>query len=155
MCDYSLGGIPNRLAVEGDRLVVKAFRTGTIGLAASQDVQKVERAAASKKTFWQCLKALCGSAQDDVPAVCVPPGALLILRDIPREMQMEFGVEEREIVEFTQTSMLANRHRDAIRFSRGDAVLLQRLKPGLHVTVLSLDISTPMPNVNEPEEVSF
>lgn len=152
MCDYSLGGIPNRLAVEGDRLVVKAFRTGTIGLASSEDVEKAERAA-SKKTFWQSLKTFWGTSFEEPPAVCVPPGALLILRDIPREMQMEFGVEEREIVEFTQTSMQANRHRDAIRFSRGDAVLLQRLKPGLHVTVLSLDIPSPMSNVNAPEEI--
>ena len=141
MCDYSLGGIPNRLAVEGDRLVVKAFQTGTIGLASVEDVERAQCAAQAKKTLWQRLKLLCTADWSDVPAVCVPPGALLILRDVPREMQTQFGLRESEIVEFTQTAMDANRHRDAFRFPRGQDVLLQRLKPGLRVTVLSLDFS--------------
>lgn len=139
MCDYSLGGIPNRLAVEGDRLVVRAFRTGTIGLASVEDVERAQCAAQSKKTLWQRLKLLCTADLSDVPAICVPPGALLILRDVPREMQDQFGLRESEIVEFSQTGMDANRHRDAFRFPRGQEVLLQRLKPGLRVTVLSLD----------------
>src|SRR5260370_14227415 len=33
MCDYSLAGLPNRLAVEGDQLVVQPFSTGAMGLA--------------------------------------------------------------------------------------------------------------------------
>jgi hypothetical protein len=141
MCDYSLGGIPNRLAIEGDRLVVKAFRTGTIGLASIEDVERAQCAAQSKKTLWQRLKLLCTAKLGDVPAICVPPGALLILRDIPSEMKDQFGLRESEIVEFTQTSMDADRHRDALRFPGGQEVLLQRLKPGLRVTVLSLDLS--------------
>lgn len=32
MCDYSLRGIPNRLAREGEDLVVYQFRTGARGL---------------------------------------------------------------------------------------------------------------------------
>jgi hypothetical protein len=35
MCDYSLAGIPNRLAVEGEELVVHPFPTGALGLASS------------------------------------------------------------------------------------------------------------------------
>jgi hypothetical protein len=140
MCDYSLGGIPNRLANEGDRLVVKAFRTGSIGLASIQDVEHAQ-CAAQKKTLWQRLKALCTAEMSDVPAICIPPGALLILKDVPTEMQNQFGIRESEIVEFTQTNMDANRHRDAFRFPGGEEVLLQRLKPGLRVTVLSLDLS--------------
>lgn len=153
MCDYSLGGVPNRLAVEGDRLVVKAFRTGTMGLACSADVEKGERTAESTKTLWRRVKAFWGTDVVDVPAVCVPPGALLILRDIPKDMQTEFRVQEREIVEFTQTSMVVNRHRDAIRFSHGAEVLLQQLQPGLRVTVLSLDSQGSTENVNENETV--
>jgi hypothetical protein len=33
MCDYSLAGVPNRLAVEGEELVVHRFPTGALGLA--------------------------------------------------------------------------------------------------------------------------
>ena len=33
MCDYSLCGIPNRLAVESEELVVYRFSTGSIGMA--------------------------------------------------------------------------------------------------------------------------
>jgi len=33
MCDYSLAGNPNRLAVEGEELVVHPFPTGALGLA--------------------------------------------------------------------------------------------------------------------------
>jgi hypothetical protein len=32
MCDYSLAGVPNRLAVEGEQLVVHRFPTGSVGL---------------------------------------------------------------------------------------------------------------------------
>lgn len=149
MCDYSLGGIPNRLAVEGDRLLVKAFCTGSIGLAAVQDVERAQSGARPKKTLWKRLKLLCTAASSDVPAICVPPGALLILRDIPREMQHQLGLRESEIVEFTQTGMDANRHRDAFRFPGGQEVLLQNLKPGLRVTVLSLD--APPEGVEFPE----
>ena len=35
MCDYSLAGLPNRLAVEGEQLVVHRFQTGAMGLAPS------------------------------------------------------------------------------------------------------------------------
>ena len=31
MCDYSLAGIPNRLAVEGEELMVFRFSTGALG----------------------------------------------------------------------------------------------------------------------------
>ena len=33
MCDYSLAGIPSRLAVEGEQLVAHRFSTGSLGLA--------------------------------------------------------------------------------------------------------------------------
>ena len=33
MCDYSLAGVRNRLAVEGEQLVVQRFSTGALGLA--------------------------------------------------------------------------------------------------------------------------
>jgi hypothetical protein len=33
MCDCALMGVPNRIAVEGEQLVVHRFRNGLLGLA--------------------------------------------------------------------------------------------------------------------------
>ena len=43
MCDYSLCGIPNRLAVEGEELVVHRFSTGSMGMASLADLRVCER----------------------------------------------------------------------------------------------------------------
>src|SRR5262245_48338732 len=40
MCDYSLASIHNRLATEGEELVVHRFCSGTLGLASPADVQR-------------------------------------------------------------------------------------------------------------------
>ena len=42
MCDYSLMGIPNRLAREGEELVVYEFRTGSRGLTADTPVANTD-----------------------------------------------------------------------------------------------------------------
>src|SRR6266849_8927721 len=72
------------------------------------------------------------------PAVCVPPGARLLLRDIPMGLQQEFGVREAEEVTFVQQNAEAYMYRDAVRFQNGREILLQRLKSGQHVDVLDL-----------------
>jgi hypothetical protein len=40
MCDYSLMHYPNRLAVNGDELVVHRFLSGSIGLASEADLHQ-------------------------------------------------------------------------------------------------------------------
>ena len=116
MCDYSLAGVPNRLAVEGEQLVVHRFSTGSSGLAApcSQPLSK------------------------GVPAVCIPPGARLRLRDIPEALQQGLGLNATEEVTFVQLSAEAYQYRDAVRFQNGREILLQRLVCGQQVEVLSL-----------------
>ena len=37
MCDYSLMAVPNRLAEDGEDLVVYRFPTGSLGLASPSD----------------------------------------------------------------------------------------------------------------------
>ncbi len=77
------------------------------------------------------------------PAVCVPPGARLLVRDIPARLQLELGLEsEAEKVVFTQTSASAS-FRDAIRFRNGTDLLLQRLSEGQRVHVLALSSEEP------------
>ena len=116
MCDYSLAGIPNRLAVEGEQLVVHRFSTGSLGLASP------------------CPSPL----STGTPAVCIPPGARLRLRDVPQDLQLRFGLNEIEEVTFVQQSAEAYQYRDAVRFQNGREILLQRLGCGQQVEVLSL-----------------
>ena len=120
MCDYSLTGIPSRLAVEGEQLVVQRFSTGSLGLSSPSP-------STSK---WWSLK--------QTPAVCIPPGARLELQDIPKELQQQLGVAATEEVTFVQLSDTPYQYRDAVRFSNGRDILLQQLRCGQQVEVLSL-----------------
>ena len=120
MCDYSLAGLPNRLAVEGEQLVVHRFETGAMGLAPS------------------CLGLKQFLFRSSTPAVCIPPGARLRLYDIPAHLQRGLGVSEVEDVEFVQQNMESFRYRDAVRFANGKEVLLQFLRFGQRVDVQSL-----------------
>jgi hypothetical protein len=120
MCDYSLAHFPNRLAVEGEQLVVHRFDTFAIGLAPA--------CPTLKQTLFRTGR----------PAVCVPPGARLLLRDIPEPLQHRLGVGAVEEVTFVEQTSEAFRFRDAVRFANGRELLLQHLQRGQHVEVLSL-----------------
>ena len=142
MCDYSLCGIPNRLAMEGEELVVHRFPTGSMGLACAADLQERElvKEAAPRKTFWGSLKSFFEGPDQSasVPAICIPPGAQLIVKGISADLQRRLHLSLEEAVVFTQTSAELYSYRDAVRFRNGHEVLLQNLNEGLHVQVLSL-----------------
>jgi hypothetical protein len=138
MCDYSLMGVPNRLANEGEDLVVHRFRTGSIGLISDSELVQVKTTG-----LWSALKGLFrGSASAQATAVCIAPGARLLLRDIPEEMQRSMKVTPSEEVVFTQLTAEVNTYRDAVRFSNGAEALLQRLREGQRVRVLHLSLGT-------------
>ena len=120
MCDYSLAGIPSRLAVEGEQLVVHRFPTGSLGLASP--CPSVSRWRSAKQT----------------PAVCIPTGARLLLLDIPKGLQQQFGFRGIEEVAFVQLSATPYQFRDAVRFNNGREILLQQLQCGQRMEVLSL-----------------
>ena len=128
MCDYSLAGIPNRLSVEGEQLVVYRFPTGSLGLASP---------CASPSRWWSAKQT---------PAVCIPPGARLLLRDIPKDLQQQFGLAGTEEVAFVQLSATPYQFRDAVRFSNGREIRLQELSEGMGVRVLKMSL---------PEDSSF
>jgi hypothetical protein len=141
MCDYSLHSIPNRLAVEGEPLLVHRFPSGSLGLASQADRQPPQEEAPVHPVagWWERIRSwLSPHAEQTVPAVCVPPGAQLVLRDIPRRLQQTLGVGAEEGVTFVQLSAEAYGYRDAVRFRNGRAVLLQRLEVGQRVDVLCL-----------------
>src|SRR5438132_8429321 len=118
MCDYSLGGLPNRLAVEGEELVVHRFPTHSIGLASAADLRPKTSVADSDQNLWQRMKNIFTSISDcpTASAVCVPPGARLILKGIPLDLQRKWNIGEEENVVFVQTSAEVNRYRDAFCF---------------------------------------
>jgi hypothetical protein len=140
MCDYSLMAIPNRLAVSGDELVVHRFEAGAVGLASAFDLRRRQECRkAQSQGFWATLKDLFIPSNDlSIPAVCIPPGARLLVQDIPANLQRECGfLEEAEAV-FTQVTAAVNAFRDAVRFQNGVELLLQRLAEGQRVRVLDL-----------------
>ncbi len=145
MCDYSLMGLPNRLANEGEELVVHRFSTGTIGLTEVSLPFSCANGMA-KRRFWAKIKEWCAEPElRQAVAVCIPPGARLLVRDIPEELQRVHQVRSVEEITFTQLSAAENTHRDAIRLGNGTQLSLQRLREGQRVRVLQLTM---------PEEVT-
>lgn len=145
MCDYSLNVVPNRLAQEGEHLVVHRFCTGTIGLAPETTPPTNQP---STRSWWRMLTEWLIQPNDtETCAVCVPPGARLLLRDIPSKTQKQFQISASAEVTFTQVGELSNTHRDSVRFGNGRTLSVQKLRPGQRAKVLSLsladDVQTP------------
>ena len=143
MCDYSLMAVPNRLARQGEDLVAHRFPTGSLGLASPCDLKRIADAPApARKGFWSALKDFFNPPRvEQVPAVCIPPGARLRLADIPARLQHELNVGTVEDVTFTQITAAVNSYRDAVRFANGREVRLQELREGQRVTVLDLSLA--------------
>ena len=161
MCDYSLHTNPNRLATEGEDLVVHRFPTGSLGLASAEE--RLAKAGSEKenkkrRSFWVNVRSWFEEphvVHQQVCAVCIPPGARLIVSDIPYDLQRELGVSETEEVTFTQISANAHSYRDAIRLRNGRQVLLQALREGQRVHVLDLSLSEPAEQLPTRTEIIF
>ncbi|HVN03204.1 MAG TPA: hypothetical protein VMT86_02235 [Bryobacteraceae bacterium] len=139
MCDYSLMSFPNRLAKEGEDLVTYRFASGAMGLACCSDLLSIRRQETAR-TFWSVLKKMLAAPErTSVPAVCIPPGATLRLMDIPASLQSQGGVGPVEEVTFAQTTAVVNAYRDAIRFRNGREFLIQQLREGQRVRVLTIE----------------
>lgn len=157
MCDYSLHGLKNRLAVEGERLFVHRFHTGSKGLASAADLRSLEKpleASAGIFARWKYWIESLGRPSSEelmktLPAVCVPPGSRLYVEGIPPYLQEEYKTGEAEEVVFTQISANAFEYRDAFRFENGRQVLIQRFDEQTTVEVLSLRL------VEEPAIISI
>ena len=134
MCDYSLAGISNRLAVESEELVIHRFHTGSIGLASP---------CTSVPRWWSARQT---------PAICVPPGARLILLDVPERLQHDLKVGPIEEVTFVQLSATPYRFRDAVRFTNGREIRLQELSEGMRVRVLKMSLPEASSFESVPEE---
>jgi hypothetical protein len=110
-------------------------------LAAPCDLQKrQEYRKVPSHGFWPKLKEFFDPQMPPaIPAVCIPPGARLLIRDIPEKLQQECGFrKDLEEAVFTQITAAVNTYRDALRFQNGSEVLLQRFAVGQRVRVLNL-----------------
>jgi hypothetical protein len=153
MCDYSLQGLPNRLAVAGEQLLTYRFWTSSIGMASPYDIAAASRPklqTCKQRGWWSALKSWLNPRMelDQVPAVCIPPGTRLRMTRVPEQMQRSDVLRPMEEVTFVQLSAEAYRYRDAIRFDNGCLELLQTFAEGVPFQVLSLDVDEQKP---EPE----
>ena len=155
MCDYSLMNFPNRLAADGEQLVVHRFPTGSLGLASPPDLKPAPRTNGLHRSLWNSLKDFFIAPNPcAVPAVCIPPGARLRLNHIPQGFCRQFKLEAEEEVRFEQLSAAPNTYRDAVVFGNGLKLRLQDLPIGQQVTVLSLTMSAAEEPVLLSEEPS-
>ena len=117
MCDYSLEGVSSRPAKIGDKLVTTQF--------------------------WNTNTAGFSSLGEPTLAVCLLPGTELAFEDnvtYDRAFSL-FGKARvgHKVARFRQINMEdPNVHHDALEFPGGQIVLLTRLTPGQHATVLQM-----------------
>jgi len=138
--------VPNRLAQENEELVTHRFPTGSLGMASPADVwEATAPRPPARQTIWQKIRAFFDPpAARAVCAVCLPPGARLMISDIPPRLQQQWGVCDREEVVFTQISAAVNTYRDAVRFPDGKEVRLQDFREGMRVRVVDLTYAEPV-----------
>ena len=145
MCDYSLYAFNSRLAQDGEEVTLYRFPTGSLGFAATCDVNANIQRRDKEVTLWSAFKEwLAPRKTCGFPAVCVPPGARLFVTDVPRSLQSRFGIGSTEVVTFTQRSSQMYTYRDCVRFTSGAQVLLQELPEGLRAVVLSTECQETM-----------
>jgi hypothetical protein len=148
MCDYSLQGIRNRLAEQGETLVVHRFQTGSKGLTSREFLCEIDE----PKTWLGALKKLFATHSEEC-AVCIPDGARLLLTGFTPGIQRQFGLSSTEPVTFRQLSADAATYRDAVEFKNGVKLRIQDLEEGQTAFVLALS-SEEIP-VAAPEEAEF
>src|SRR5262249_29329075 len=87
MCDYSLYGIENRLAEEGEVLVVHRFHSGSKGLTSPEYLEPTK-----PPNGWMVIFKRMFAARSRVCAVCIPDGAQLVLHGILPTLQQTAGI---------------------------------------------------------------
>ena len=133
MCDYSLHGIRNRLAEEGETLVVLRFYTGSKGLTSPDYLKPHEQ----PKGLMAILRKIVAAPSKEC-AVCIPDGAKLVLLGISPALQQTYGLCGNESATFRQLSADASTYRDAVEFENGVKVRLQDLEEGEMLRVVAL-----------------
>ncbi len=153
MCDYSLYAVPNRLAEDGETVVLHKFGTGTIGFASVMDVPPKQIAKATGwKGFCVGFKSLFTPRSCPVvPAVCMPPGTRLMITEMPSESSRRLWLRPGDSAIVTEITSQSYSYRDALILPNGRCVLLQELPEGMKAMVVSTGVETP--EIGMPSEV--
>jgi hypothetical protein len=138
---YSLHPARNRLAREGEELVVQRLDNGSLAFIS---VSELEQLRQKQDSFWaDLLDCLLLRTSARISVVSIPPGAHLLLRNVPSRVQESLGIAESQEVVLTAISGRAYSYRDALILPDQTKVLVQDLCEGIEATVLCLssDIS--------------
>lgn len=139
--DYSLSELPVRLAVEGEELAVHRFATGSTGLVLLSDLQSsgpAQRRISARSLWDGAVRRIFRYSPpfQPVQAVYVPPGADVILKNIPADLRQRYGIEEMEGAKLTLVESDADP--DAIQLLNGCRLRLRDLPDGTRLELLSL-----------------
>lgn len=121
MCDYSLEAYRSRPAKEGEKLTLERFPSGSMGFTTG---------------------AVCDQA------VCVPAGSHLLLQGIGEAVREACSVGAVEEVVTTRTE--GGSYKDAVRFSNGREISLQKFDRGLMAVVVDLPAAPVRATAAEP-----
>ncbi len=130
MCDYSSTTFPSRPAREGEGLLAHRFPSGCTGFISAADRFECGSARSGLKTWF------FPRWHDGPRAVCVPPGAQLIIEEIAAAWRLELGLNETERAILVEVSGEELTYRDGLRLADGRTLLLQRLPEGQQAVVL-------------------
>jgi hypothetical protein len=141
MRDYSLSEFPVRLAVEGEELVVQRFASGSTGLVRLSDLRSngpVQRWTLGPSLWDRAMRWTRRRPPDfqEAQAIYVPPGADVILKNIPAGLQQRYGIEEQEGAKLAPADSCADP--DAVEFHNGCRLRLRDLPDGMRLELLSL-----------------
>lgn len=145
MCDYSAMGLPNRLAKEGEDLVAQyCGGHATVCFVSHVDLEKLANWRRKMATLTGAImNSIMRVPEPPVPLVCVPPGTVLRLSGIPKNIQRLAGIKTRESeVVFDQLPPIENTFLDGVIFPNGKRLCLQDLVENISAHVLSLDGAT-------------
>jgi hypothetical protein len=115
---------------------MQRFDWGSLGLTS---IAHEQPEASYKSGIISALRMfLFSPIREACPTVCIPPGARLLLRDIPKPLEEKHGLKtDTEEVVFTETRHAIG-FRDAIQFPSAKTLLLQQFNENQRVGVLSL-----------------
>ena len=108
MCDYSLEAYRSRPAVEGEKLTLERFPSGSAGFTSGSNCDL---------------------------AVCVPTGTHLLLEGIGDGVRQSCGVGGVE--QAVMARLESGPYRDAVRFANGVEISVQRLDRGTIAVVVA------------------
>jgi hypothetical protein len=160
MCDDSLQGLPNRLAVEGEEVVTHRFPSGSLGMASPLDIAGAESSAAADRA---------GNMVDGRQALAVDGSRMLCsdsrlhsTRNTPPH-----GPHSRCDAEAVRVGCIAERHLHSVeyrsilvprcdKFDDGRQIVLQAFPEGVLFEVLrTFPIESEAESANEQRVQNF